>query len=145
MSVLAHPGSFGLPTRRRHLTLVPQPAPERLAEVIELPVRAPARAPEQLAPLRLTARGRRVLASLAIVGAAVVGGALGAVANAAAEPATDVRTVTVSSGDTLWGIASQIAAPGEDVRDVMAQIAALNDLEGTDLAAGQQLTVPAGD
>ena len=53
MSVLAHPGSFGLapsPRRRRHLTLVPAavPTPERkpAADVVALPVpAAPRRIP----------------------------------------------------------------------------------------------------
>ena len=157
MSVLAHPGPISLPTRRRHLTVVPaRPSPEseRLADVIALPLRPPAIPPaaaapapavsrpvEADAPLRLTARGRAVLAGLAVLAAVAVGSVAGAVAGPG-EPTGAVEVVTVSSGDTLWSIAASVAAPGEDVRDVMSEIAALNDLEGAAVVAGQRLTVP---
>lgn len=157
MSVLAHPGpsSFAIP-RRRHLTVVPAipdviAEPERLADVLSLPTARPADpAPGTVrpapaivadAPLRLTARGRAVIAGLAILAAAVAGSVAGIVA-AAGESSPAVEVVTVSSGDSLWGIAAEVAAPGADVRDVMSEIAELNGLEGTALVAGQQLTVP---
>lgn len=145
MSALAHPSPLALPVRRRrHLTLVASPELQResLADVIALPTQKEASAQERL---RLTTRGRVVLATLAVAAAAVLGSVLGSVANAAAELPTDVEVVTVGSGDTLWDIASNIAAPGEDVRDVMAQIVALNNLQAPELAAGQVLTVPSGD
>ncbi|WP_156221326.1 LysM peptidoglycan-binding domain-containing protein [Pseudactinotalea suaedae] len=161
MSVLAQPGpiSFAIP-RRRHLTVVPPlpdlgAEPDRLADVIALPVARPAApatprpaSPRPAAPvagdvpLRLTARGRAVLAGLAIAAAAVIGSVVGIAAGGAAEPSPALEVVTVTSGDSLWGIASEVAAPGADVRDVMSEIAALNGLEGTNLVAGQQLTVP---
>lgn len=159
MSVLAHPGpiSFSIP-RRRHLTVVPAipdvtPESERLADVIALPPARPvsarpaaarpaaSRPAEAAAPLRLTARGRAVLAGLAIVAAAVTGSVVGAVVGAS-EPTGAVEVVTVTGGDSLWSIAAAVAGPGDDVRDVMSEIAALNDLSGTALLAGQQLTVP---
>ena len=159
MSVLAHPGltSYPLP-RRRHLTVVPAlpdvvPEPERIAEVVALPVpqptpaRAAARRPAAAragaadAPLRLTNRGRAVLAGLAVAVAAVVGSVAGAAAGASS-PSSDVEVVTVMSGDSLWSIAAAAAAPGEDVRDVMSEIVDLNGLQGTTLEAGQELTVP---
>jgi LysM repeat protein len=160
MSVLAHPGptSYRLP-RRRHLTVVPAlpdatPEPERSAEVITLPVAQPAparpaprrpaaaRVIESDARLRLTSRGRAVLAGLAIAAAAIVGSVAGTVAGASS-PSSDVEVVTVMSGDSLWSISAAAAAPGEDVRDVMSQIVELNGLRGTTLVAGQELAVPA--
>lgn len=159
MSALAHPAPFSgsvapLP-RRRHLALVPTPQEAPLADVIPFPVQAqpvgrpaparqPARVAEAEAPLRLTVRGRRVLATLLVVAAGVVGSVLGAVVSSDATPA-EVETITVPAGETLWGIASQVAEPGADVRDVVAQIARLNDLEGSTIVAGSELVVPARD
>ncbi|WP_420113955.1 LysM peptidoglycan-binding domain-containing protein [Pseudactinotalea sp.] len=162
MSVLAHPGPISFPSpRRRHLALVPAlpdatPEPERLADVVPLPAARPvaprpanprpasrsaAAAP---APLRLTTRGRAVLAGLAIAAAASAGSVVGAVAGQH-ESTGAVDVVTVSSGDSLWSIAASVATPGEDVRDLMSEIAELNGLTGTTIVAGQQLTVPSGD
>jgi len=165
MSVLAHPGPFGLapsPRRRRHLTLVPAAVPttERAPapEVVALPVPAPPlresrpAAPPAAAigtgtaigdvPLRLTLRGRCVLAALAFAVAALVGAVAGAaVSNVGGLPA-DVESVTVASGETLWSIAAELTPPGNDVRDVMSQIVALNGLEDEALVPGQQLTIP---
>ncbi|KAE8763323.1 LysM peptidoglycan-binding domain-containing protein, partial [Georgenia thermotolerans] len=88
---------------------------------------------------------RRVVATLALVAAAAVAVGLGSAAGSAvaAPAAEDVATVTVAAGDTLWAVASEVARPGEDVRDVVATIAALNDLGEHQLRAGQQLLVPA--
>lgn len=169
MSVLAHPGPVAFPTRRRHLALVPSPSPvrsgapigglvpaeaPRLADVIDfpvsrrpqpaLPVRAAGRREVGETPLRLTARGRVVLAGLAVVAAAAIGSLAGSLWSGA-EAAPSLEVVTVSTGDSLWSIAAAVAGPGEDVRDVMSEIAALNQLEGEVLMAGQQLRVPTGD
>lgn len=152
MSALAHPGPIvagALPLpRRRHMTLVPAPQPERDAEVIRFPVPArPVAAPRTAAadvPLRLTARGWRVLVALLLAVCAALGAVVGSAVSATSEP-TGVEVVTVRTGDSLWSIASEIAAPGTDVRDVVSQIAALNDLDGTVVVAGQQLTVPGAD
>lgn len=50
----------------------------------------------------------------------------------------------VRAGDTLWDIASQITAPGEDVRASIDRIMQLNGLETSGLRTGQVLLVPAG-
>ena len=94
--------------------------------------------------VRLTRRGRVVvfLAALSLVlGAALLfaGGAVGT-GEAGTPPATE--TVQVAPGDTLWGIASQIAEDGE-VRAVMEEIRRLNALDSAVLNAGQMLRVPA--
>ncbi len=51
------------------------------------------------------------------------------------------RTVVVGEGDTLWGIASEVAAPGE-VREVVHELQELNALSGPELVEGQRLAVP---
>ena len=103
---------------------------------------APVARPERR-HLRLTARGRAVLVVLALL--LVVGWALrpaGAAAGGAA-PAIPVDVVTVTTGQTLWQIASSVAAPGQDVRDVVDRLIQLNGLRDSGVQAGQQLLVPA--
>ena len=53
------------------------------------------------------------------------------------------RTVVVSEGDTLWGIAAEVAEPGE-TRAMVHQIQVLNSLPGPVLDEGQELHVPVG-
>lgn len=95
------------------------------------------------APLRLTRRGRVVVFVLAL--AFGLAGMLGnQVANAGPPaPAVPVQTYTVRAGETLWQIAGGLAAPGEDVRDLVDELVALNDLEGSGITAGQQILLPA--
>jgi Tfp pilus assembly protein FimV len=60
------------------------------------------------------------------------------------ERATEVVTHAVQSGETLWQIAASVAAPGEDVRDVVLGLQELNGLADASLQAGQVLLLPAG-
>lgn len=93
--------------------------------------------------LRLTRRGRWVLAALASVvaiGTGIVGGQ--AVAAGPAQ-ALEVVSYTVQPGDTLWQIAAGVADPGEDVRDVIVELQDLNALPRAELTAGQHLVLPA--
>ena len=98
--------------------------------------------------LRLTVRGRRVLAALATapvvagLAAAIIGGgtALASREDGAGAEAFDL--VTVSAGDTLWTIAQEVA-PGHDPRDVVYELKTLNNLAGGLLTPGQQISVPA--
>lgn len=96
------------------------------------------------APLRLTRRGRAVLALLAFVVASALSVGLGVSLglSAPAGAAGETVAVTVQPGDTLWVLAAGVAGPGEDVRDVVAEIAELNALRTHDLSAGQQVLVP---
>lgn len=98
------------------------------------------------APLRLTVRGRRLMAAAVIVpalfgmGALVASPALAAV-SASEQAAVELETVTVGPGQSLWDIASEIAEQ-RDVRDLMVEISALNGLTGSQLEAGQRLVLP---
>lgn len=93
--------------------------------------------------VRLTRRGRLgvFLTSLFLVltvAFMLAGGAVGT-----DEPGQQIPTeiVQVTPGDTLWGIASDLATDG-DVRSMMQQIERLNALESAGLQVGQKLRVP---
>ncbi|MGD9957967.1 LysM peptidoglycan-binding domain-containing protein [Nocardioides sp.] len=95
--------------------------------------------------VRLTRRGRLVvfLVSLVLVLATafiLLGGASMATDKAGTpEPTT---LVMVGDGDTLWDIASTVAADGE-TQAMVQRIESLNHLDSSMLMAGQQLLVPA--
>jgi LysM repeat protein len=81
----------------------------------------------------------RLAAACAVVWAA------GALANARgikpkAEPPH--VTVTVHTGDTLWGIARKHTDPSDDVRSTLHAIKELNHLTGSLIQPGQALRVP---
>ena len=57
-------------------------------------------------------------------------------------PATSV--VVVQPGESLWGIAQQVA-PGADPREVVTSIRELNGLGDAPVVPGQSLVVPAFD
>jgi hypothetical protein len=105
--------------------------------------------PARPAPLRLTARGRLVLRGLVVVlmlvAMATSGLALARGAHAAdgPAPAVVVHTHVVLPGETLWGIAQQVA-PHDDPRDTVARIAEFNSLSTTAVRAGQRLALPPG-
>lgn len=98
--------------------------------------------------LRLTARGRRVLAWLAALPAVIaitVAALAGGTALASGEggaPAGSFTEITVMSGESLWSIAQDIA-PGADPRDVVDAISTLNMLDSATVSAGQRLAIPA--
>jgi hypothetical protein len=102
--------------------------------------------------LRITRRGRVVLAGLAsaplVAGVVALAffGASSAVANGEAavgsQPASQTFDyVTVQAGETLWGLAEEIA-PSADPRDVIADIVSLNQLPSAEVQPGQRLAVP---
>jgi hypothetical protein len=101
-------------------------------------------------PLRLTRRGRVVVAVLAVTVIAAVSLVIGLAAAGGAEAANHgqpragyqgMHEVVVQSGQTLWSIASA-AEPGADPRDVVQQIMTANAMTGTTITAGQLLWVP---
>jgi Tfp pilus assembly protein FimV len=113
--------------------------------VRSLPARGTARvrcAPAP-APVRLTRRGRRLVAVLVL--AAGVGGAV--LGREVLAPQDDLRlagesSVVVEPGDTVWSIAGEVAGEDQDVRTVVDAIEELNDLEGSVVVAGQVLRLP---
>jgi hypothetical protein len=95
-------------------------------------------------PLRLTRRGRRVVAGLSVL----IGLGIAAATVAVVGPGegsgfrlVGVETVVVHPGDTLWSIARN-TAPEEDPRAVVDAIVDLNALDGVGLRPGQVLQLP---
>ena len=117
-------------------------------DTLFLPRTTPAKLPRAVsaaAPVRLTRRGRIVV----VVAALVVAFAIGVFVTAAGSVATQrpgtpepTRIVQVGTGDTLWGLAAELADDG-DVRAMMERIERLNALDSAVLQAGQRLVVPA--
>ena len=102
------------------------------------------RAPQST--VRLTRRGRVVLflaaMTLLLLSAFFLGSvAVGSETPGQAEPS---KIVMVGTGDTLWGIASELNTDG-DVRSTMREIERLNALDSVALSAGQKLRVPVSD
>jgi hypothetical protein len=95
--------------------------------------------------VRLTRRGRAVLVlaflALALGAMTLMGG--WATATLTDGPAEQVRIVEVQPGDTLYGIAGDLAEPGE-IRAMVHRIQELNSLPGSGLSEGQKLAVPRG-
>jgi Tfp pilus assembly protein FimV len=97
--------------------------------------------------LRLTQRGRRLLAAVVAlpiavaVGVGVLSGGAALASRSDSAPAGTFETVTVLAGESLWSIAQQVA-PDADPRDVVDDIVRLNALDGAEVRAGQRLAVP---
>ena len=110
---------------------------------------APPGSPAAGLPLRLTRRGRVVIAA----GAAVLVIVLMLIAAGAAQATShsvpprlaerDLTRVVVRPGQSLWSVAES-ADPGADTRLVIQQIIELNGLDGDVVLAGQRLWVPRG-
>jgi LysM domain-containing protein len=108
------------------------------------------RRPEASAPpLRLTRRGRIVIAVAAVLLVTLISLLAAGVAQATSHgPAPraarqDLLQVVVRPGQTLWSVAES-ADPDQDTRVVVQQIIDLNSLAGATVSAGQQLWVPRG-
>jgi LysM domain len=99
--------------------------------------------------LRLTRRGRMVVATAAALLVTVVSLLVAGVAQATnngPSPRTarqNLVQVVVHPGQSLWSVAES-ADPGQDTRAVIQQIIDLNSLNGDTVFAGQQLWVPRG-
>ena len=59
----------------------------------------------------------------------------------AEEPVYTYRTIKVTSGDTMWGIASAYAEPGDDIHEVIFNICQWNNLKSKTLHPGQKLRI----
>jgi LysM repeat protein len=95
----------------------------------------------QVAPLRLTRRGRIVvLVALLVLAVGLV--ALAAVPGQAADPTTgSPPTTVVAPGDTLWSVAGRYA-PGRDRFRMIDEIRRLNGISDYTVHPGQRLTLP---
>ncbi|MCW2761804.1 MAG: Peptidoglycan-binding LysM [Marmoricola sp.] len=110
-------------------------------------IRVAAVKPRRAAPraVRLTRRGRAV-AVLFFLGAALAlmlpmsGWATATLTGGSPEP---VRIVEVAPGETLYGIAADLAEPGQ-IRAMVHRIQELNSLPGAQITEGQKLAVPRG-
>ena len=146
-----------VPARPVPARLVPaRPVPARLVPARlgrpvlagrpSLAARAAGAVPSQR--IRLTRRGRIVVAALAVVAACglLVAGASAAQASgpAAAHAATGSgQRIIVQPGSTLWSIAEN-ADPHADARTVVQEMLQANRLKTADITAGQRLWVPRG-
>lgn len=98
----------------------------------------------QQAPLRLTRRGRVVLAAvaaLAVAGLSLLAANAAQATNQPAPSRQDLVQVMVRPGQSLWSVAES-ADPDQDTRTVIKQIIDLNSLSSDTVSAGQQLWVP---
>ena len=93
--------------------------------------------------VRLTRRGRVVFLLAFLALALIVSMSLSGWATASRDAGTppQVRVVEVQPGDTLYGIAADLAEPGK-IREMVHQIQQLNSLSGGSLQAGQKLALP---
>ena len=101
------------------------------------------------APLRLTRRGRAVIAAAAVLLVVMVSLIVASAAQATSHsvpPRTaeqNLSRVVVRPGQTLWSVAES-ADPGADTRLVIQQIVELNGLTSDVVLTGQRLWVPRG-
>jgi LysM domain len=103
--------------------------------------------------VRLTRRGRLVVAGLVTVSMVLVAALAWLAGTARADAAGSgvpssavyhsLRSVTVLPGQSLWSIATQYE-PGADPRNVIQEIIDLNALSGTSVQPGEHLWLPRG-
>lgn len=92
----------------------------------------------QMAKLQLSVRLTLLLAAVCVV-FLVIGGS----AEADIPPLPPTEYV-VEAGDTLWGIASAHAAPGADLRRMVADISRISGIDPGSIFPGQVLQIPNG-
>ncbi len=100
-------------------------------------------------PLRLTRRGRIVVAVAAALLVTIISLLAAGVAQATSHGPSpraarqNLVQVVVRPGQTLWSVAES-ADPDQDTRVVVQRIVDLNSLSGPSVLAGQSLWVPRG-
>jgi len=92
-------------------------------------------------PVRLTARGRRVVALLALLPILAAFFFMSTRVAQADQSGPTTAIVKVEAGQSLWDVAVAVA-PNEDPRSTIWTIKTLNGLTSSDVLAGQALTVP---
>jgi hypothetical protein len=107
---------------------------------------SPRRLPAARSPrLRLTRRGRAVFTGLAavplVIAALVLAFTAGPAAATLDAADANFEYVTVEAGQSMWQLAGELA-PQADPREVIDRIVQLNQLESSDVYAGQQLALP---
>ena len=147
------PQQTALPSRRdtpdvRHAAVTPsRDTPGRRRDTPAARSGRPRDTP--VAPLRLTRRGRVVVALAAALLVTMVSLLLAGVAQATNDGPSpraareNLVQVIVRPGQSLWSVAES-ADPDQDTRAVIQQIIDLNSLNGDTVFAGQQLWVPRG-
>lgn len=92
--------------------------------------------------LKLTVRGRRVVALLALLPIVIAFFFVGTRAVQADQSGPTTEVIKVEAGQSLWDVAVAVA-PSEDPRSTIWTIKELNDLTTSEVLAGQALIVPA--
>lgn len=94
--------------------------------------------------LRLTRRGRVVVFTAALLFVLACGMLFTSSSTATDEGGAEPRTerIVVGSGETLWDVAAERTEGDQDVRELMATIKEINDLDSSMLMAGQELFIP---
>ena len=94
-------------------------------------------------PIRLTRRGRRVVALLVLIPVVIAFWLIGAkVAQASDSSATpNTATVVVKPGQSLWDVATATGLD-RDPRETIWMIQQLNGMQTSEVLAGQELIVP---
>lgn len=123
--------------------------PTETASVLPFPRRetpSAQRADREGVRLEATRRGRLVLTAAAfLLGLLVALGALllfVAPSALAGEEGPQQLTITVESGDTLWGYAQQHAPEGVSTQQYIAEIRSLNHLPTGRVTAGEEIELP---
>jgi nucleoid-associated protein YgaU len=107
--------------------------------------RAPAVASQEadsMAKLTTPARVVVLLTAIVVLVVLLLANAVGARGADDQTGAVEHGTHLVETGDTLWDIAAEHTAPGEDVRRVVYEIQRLNGLDGSVILPGRVLQVP---
>lgn len=125
-----------------HLRLVDDKEAQRIANLRRLQWEALQAG--HSSPVRLTKRGRRVVALLVLVPLATMLWLFAGKGAAAVGTAPTTKTVVVQPGQSLWGIAVA-AAPNADPRETIYKIKQLNHFSSNDVLPGQGVIVPTGN
>lgn len=97
--------------------------------------------PAQKQPIKLTRRGRRFVALLALIPIVISFFFMGTRGAQADSTSPTTASVVVKPGQSLWDIASTVA-PTKDPRETIWVIEQLNGMKTADVLAGQELLVP---